>query len=222
MNTEKAASGPSVRIWDRAVRLWHWLIVLAIPAMWLTAEYGLLATHRTIGCILTALVVFRLYWALLGSRTARFSSFVKGPLSIYTYARSLTRPDYNRTIGHSPLGGLSVLALLLALMVQTGTGLFAVDTDGMYSGPLARFVSFSTGRTAAEFHELSFNILLALIALHLAAIVFYFAAKRTNLVRPMVTGRTSGPGDDNQTPGRLPLAAGLVLAGAVAAGLLWI
>jgi cytochrome b len=87
------------------------------------------------------------------------------------------------------MGTLSVIAILAALFMQVGTGLFAVDVDGLESGPLATLVSFEAGRQAAEIHEISFNILLALIGLHVAAIVAYLFFFKDNLVRPMVTGR---------------------------------
>ena len=103
--------------------------------------------------------------------------------------------DWHRRVGlvllGNPVGSLSVIAMLLALVTQVSTGLFSVDVDGMESGPLASKVSFETGRFFAEIHETSFNVLLALIALHVAAIAAYYLVFRDNLVRPMLTGRRS-------------------------------
>lgn len=209
----------TVAIWDRAVRAWHWLIVLAIPAMWLTAEYRWFAIHRTLGILVTALVIFRLYWAVFGSRTARATDWVASPMTIIGYVRTLAAKGYARTVGHNPLGGLSVLALMLALLVQVVSGLFAVDTDGMNSGPLSRFVDFDTGRTAAEIHETAFNVLLALIVLHILAVMGYAALKRVNLVGPMLTGRTQARGRANTSPHSLVFVTGITLAALAAAWL---
>ena len=201
-----------VAVWDMAVRAWHWLIVLAIPAMWLTAEYRWFGVHRTLGILVTALVIFRLYWAVFGSRTARATDWIAAPSTIIGYVRALPARGYRRTIGHNPLGGLSVLALVLALLVQVVSGLFAVDTDGMNSGPLARFVDFDTGRTAQDIHATAFNNLLVLIAIHILAVIAYAALKRVNLVGPMLTGRVRTQGPGNTRPHPLAFLAGVALA----------
>ena len=101
----------------------------------------------------------------------------------------LKRGVHKPSFGHNPIGTLSVIAMLAALCVQLGTGLFAVDVDGLESGPLSTLVSFEAGRQAAEIHEISFNILVALIGLHVAAVAVYLIFFKDNLVRPMVTGR---------------------------------
>ncbi len=204
-------------IWDGAIRAFHWIVAALIPLAWWTAENGHMDWHKRIGLTVLALVVFRLYWGLAGTKTARFASFVKGPKAIAAYARGLKRP-YVPAAGHSPLGALSVIALIAALVAQVSLGLFAVDVDGIESGPLSHLVSFETGRAAAEFHETSFKILLGLIALHLAAIAFYFFALRTNLVGAMVTGKRPG-GNAVNTSGfpMLRFIIGVALAGAVVA-----
>jgi cytochrome b len=91
--------------------------------------------------------------------------------------------------GHNPLGGLSVVGLIIVMGVQVVLGLFSVDVDGLESGPLASYVSFEVGRTAAKAHALSFNFLLLLICLHLVAVIYYIVFKRHELIRPMVSGR---------------------------------
>ena len=209
----EAAAAPTP-IWDRATRAWHWVVAAMIPAMWYTAEEHMFAFHRTLGICLAGLLVFRLTWGVVGSRTARFTSFLPTPGRTLAYAKSMFSHTYVRTIGHNPLGGLSVIAMILALLVQVGTGLFAVDTDGINSGPLSHLVDFKTGRDIADIHETSFNILLALIVLHLAAITFYFVAKHINLISPMITGKVRAPGEGNTKPG--PFA--FLFAAALAAG----
>jgi cytochrome b len=141
--------------------------------------------HLYSGYALLGVLVFRVYWGLVGSHTARFAHFVKGPRAIWRYLRAGSR---HQTPGHNPLGALSVLALLGLLLSQVVLGLFSVDVDGLESGPLSRFVSFDTGRACAHAHHIVFSALVAFVALHLAAILFYWIIKRDNLVRPMLTG----------------------------------
>lgn len=176
------------RIWDLPVRLFHWLLVPLLAFSWWSAEQGRLDWHRLSGYALLALVLFRMAWGLWGSDTARFVRFLRGPAGIGAYLKQLGGKAYAASVGHNPLGGWSVFAMLALLVVESALGLFAVDFDGIESGPLAIFVSFDAGRLAAEMHELLFNVLLGLIGLHLAAIAFYALVKRDNLVGPMLTG----------------------------------
>lgn len=175
--------GAGVRIWDLPVRLFHWAIVLLVPALWWTAETHRMELHMVLGEVMLGLILFRLLWGVLGSSTARFASFVRGPAAVIRYLRGA-----GRGLGHNPLGGWSVVLLLLALGVQTGLGLFASDEDGIYYGPLAS-TDLESAHTIAERHGTFFWILVALIALHVLAILYYLLVKRDNLVTPMVTGR---------------------------------
>ncbi len=145
--------------------------------------------HRRLGLTLFALIAFRLFWGVVGTWSARFFPMLKQLGSAPAYARSMFKRKEHAWFGHSPVGVLAVCAMLLALSTQIGTGLFAVDVDGLESGPLSRFVSFDAGRQFAEIHEINFNIVVALIALHLIAIAFYVFVQRDNLVAPMLTGR---------------------------------
>ncbi len=130
------------------------------------------------------LLIFRLLWGFVGSSTARFASFVRGPRAIAGYLRGSWDG-----IGHNPLGAISVLALLGATAVQVGLGLIAEDEDGIVTGPLYKLVSVETSDWARELHEGWFYVLLALIVLHLAAIVFYHVRGR-RLLPAMLSGRS--------------------------------
>lgn len=174
-----------VRVWDLPTRLFHWIIVISLGLSWWTAENDAMDWHRTFGLVALGLILFRLIWGLVGGSTARFSSFLRSPASVIAYLRS---PGPRRP-GHNPLGAYSVIAMILLIMVQVGSGLFAVDVDGMESGYLSHLVSFGQGRSAAEMHEISFNLLLAMISLHILTILFYLAVRKRNLVGPMFTGR---------------------------------
>ena len=185
-----------VKIWDAPIRLFHWLIVVLIALAWWTAENGQMPWHKRLGYSIAGLLLFRLYWGMVGASTARFSGFVRGPVSVARYVGGLfRRPSAAGAPGHNPLGGWSVVALLGVMSAIVGFGLFSVDVDGEESGPLADRVSFDVGRLAAHWHHLLFNGLLALIGLHLCAIAFYAVVKRDNLVGPMITGRRKAAAD---------------------------
>lgn len=207
-----------VRLWDLPTRAVHWAIVALIAASWFTAETGRMNLHRYSGYTVLALLVFRIFWGFAGGSTARFAQFVKGPRTTLAYARTVLRREPSDVAGHNPMGAWSVLALLGALAAQVTFGLFAVDVDGLESGPLSLYVDFDTGRAFAELHEASFNLLLALIALHLAAIAWYRFFKRENLVAAMLTGRRAlpGGGEGLRAAPAWRAIAGIALAVAVA------
>lgn len=182
--TTEASRSARIAVWDRPVRIVHWLFVILIAASWWTARQEMMEWHYRSGIALLGLLVFRIVWGVIGSSTARFSTFVRGPAAILSYLRGRTASP----IGHNPLGALSVLALLAALSVQIGLGLFAADEDGLDSGPLAHLIDGDLSEEIAEWHEWTFEMLLAAIALHAAAIAFYLLVKRRDLVTPMFTG----------------------------------
>jgi cytochrome b len=207
---------PKVRVWDLPVRLFHWAIVLLIPAMWATHELERMDLHILLGQVLLGLVLFRLIWGLIGGSTARFAGFVRGPRAVLRYLRGRE----GAVLGHNPLGGWSVVLMLLLLLTQIGLGLFAVDEDALNEGPLSHVVSYETARTLAGRHETIFYVLVALIAVHVAAILYHWLVRRDDLVTPMVTGRrAAGEGGAALAPAplwRFILAAGLA-AGATLA-----
>lgn len=174
-----------MKVWDLPTRLFHWLIVLLVGFSWWSAETGNMDWHYRSGLTALVLLVFRLLWGFIGGSTARFSQFLRSPGAVITYLREPAGPLRG---GHNPLGAYSVIAMLLALAAQIGTGLFAVDIDGIESGPLSYMVSFDQGRAAADVHEISFTVLQVLVVLHLLAIAWYRIRGR-RLIAPMVTGR---------------------------------
>jgi cytochrome b len=180
------APDAAVRLWDAPVRIIHWSFVALLPALWWTGEDGDLDTHKLIGIVMLGLLVFRVIWGFVGSSTARFAGFVRGPARVLDYLRGRHAEP---VVGHNPVGGWSVVLLLTLLIAQAAAGLFAQDVDGIESGPLSYLVSYETADAARQLHHLLFNILLGLIAVHIAAILFYAVVKRNNLVTPMLTGR---------------------------------
>jgi cytochrome b len=187
-------------VWDLPTRLTHWLFALCVAFSWWSAEQRLMDWHRYSGYTVLGLLIFRIYWGIAGSSTARFAHFVGTPRAVLEHLR-LRREQRTRIVGHSPLGSWSVVAMLLAMATQVTLGLFATDIDGLESGPLSHLVTFDTGRTLAEAHEVSFNVLLALIALHVVAILFYLLYERNDLVTAMLSGRKRVEGEP---PGMRP------------------
>lgn len=192
MANQGDAAAP-VKLWDAPIRVVHWSFVVLLPWLWWTAENGDLDTHLKLGTLMLILVVFRILWGLLGSSTARFSHFVRGPVTVGRYLRGLFGKEGEPIVGHNPLGAISVVALLLLLAAQIGLGLVAQDTDGLYSGPLNYLVGYDTAEAARDWHELGFNVILAAVIIHVLAVVFYLAVRRDNLVGPMITGRKRYP-----------------------------
>jgi cytochrome b len=217
-----ARSGRGPWVWDVPTRLFHWLLVGLLGFSWWTAETHRMEWHQLSGFAICGLIVFRILWGLVGTSTARFAGFLKGPAAIRDYLRPAEGAASAAAIGHNPLGGWSVLVLLLLLVVQVVTGLFAVDIDGIESGTLSYLVDFDQGRAAAEIHELSFNLLLALSALHVLAILFYLLVKRRNLITPMITGfATASAGGTGAGAHAVPawrLVAVIAVAGLIAYG----
>lgn len=211
-----------VKVWDLPTRLFHWGLVIAIAGSWWTAENDDLETHLLFGYAALALVLFRLAWGLFGSETARFASFVRGPGEALAHARELLRPGpLRRHAGHNALGGYAVLLLLALVLVQTVTGLFSSGGDiFLVAGPLNDLVDTRTEGWFETVHEVAFDVILAASAVHIAAILLYWLAKRLNLIGPMVTGSAPLPGDEPAPRLVSPLVGLAVMA--VAAGLVWL
>jgi len=199
-------------VWDLPTRLFHWLLVVCVVAAFVTAKMGgaMMVWHGRIGLTIVGLLVFRLVWGVIGSTHARFGQFVRGPAAVLAYLRGAPEG-----LGHNPLGALSVLALLGALAAMAGTGLFAND-DIAFRGYLAPLVSSDMSNRLTAIHFQIETLLMALVGLHLAAILFYAFAKKRDLVRPMLTGWA--PGDPGQsTKGGGPLAFAIAVIVALAA-----
>jgi len=176
-----------------------------------------MAWHKLSGYTILGLVLFRIYWGFAGGSTARFTEFVKGPRVFWAHARSLFRRTGSVTLGHNPMGGWSVLALLALLLAQCVLGLFATDVDGIESGPLDDLMSFETGRRIAHWHGLIFDGLLALVTLHIAAVLFYALYRRDDLLGAMIHGhkRAFEEGSNPRFVGIGRAIGGLLLTGLI-------
>lgn len=212
-----------LRVWDLPTRLFHWALVLLVALQYATAEFHVLdmAWHFWFGYATLALMLFRILWGAFGSQTSRFAGFVRGPRAVIAYVRSQFSTNPQSSAGHNPLGGWSVLALLACILAQIVTGLFAsdeIDTDG----PLVAFVSTRTVKLMTRLHDWNQDLLLALIALHVLAVLAYLLFKRENLIVPMISGRKAVRSAENLRFASDWLALALLAASVVAVGgLLW-
>ncbi len=169
------------------MRLAHWLLVFAVAGSWATHYAGVewFDWHRRLGYLVLVLVAFRLAWGFVGTRHARFASFVRGPRAVL---ESLRNRGDAETAGHGPLGALSVLALLALLLVQAVTGLYAND-EIMNAGPFYGWVDPGFSNRITTLHRDNSEWLLAMMSLHVLAVAWYALVRRRALVRAMVTGR---------------------------------
>lgn len=171
-----------VRVWDLPTRLFHWGLATALAGSWITNAQNEMTLHMYCGYAAATLVVWRVLWGLVGSETARFAQFVRGPAAIMRYVQQ----GYHDRLGHNPLGALSVLALLALVLVQATTGLFSND-DIFFDGPWAGVLTKDMSDAVTGYHVLNKNVLLALIALHIFT-VGYYRYRGEDLLSPMLTG----------------------------------
>lgn len=174
---------PSTLVWDLPVRVFHWLLVASFAGAWLTAESERWRlVHVTLGYTMAGLVGFRLVWGLVGTRHARFASFVRGPRAAFAYVRSLLGPRPQHHTGHNPAGALAIVGLLGLIALTAASGWATYNEVG--------------GHWLEELHEASANALLILVGVHLAGVLVGSLIHRENLVRSMFTGRkAASPGE---------------------------
>lgn len=206
-----------VKVWDLPTRLFHWLLVALIIVLAVSGQLGKLDVHMLVGPAVVALILFRIIWGFVGSETARFSHFVRGPKAILAYIAA-AKAGAVRSVGHNPLGAFSVLALLGLVALQGVTGLFTSD-DILSEGPLAHLVSGKTVALLSAIHRVGFNLLLAFVALHLAAVIFYRVVKKDDMVEAMITGEKRVPEGVEGIRFKNPLLALAILA--ACAALVW-
>jgi cytochrome b len=179
-----------IRVWDLPLRLFHWALVVLIAVSIVSQKIGgnAMSLHFYAGYTALSLVLFRIVWGFIGPRTARFADFVAGPTRVIAYLRGTDGSAVRGYLGHNPLGSWSVLALLAIVLSQAVSGLFAND-DIASEGPLVKFISKELSDRITWYHkDVSGNLIYFFIALHIAAVAWYFFRKRQNLVLPMLTG----------------------------------
>ena len=205
-------------IWDLTVRLFHWALVVAVCLALFSGTQDKMMTgydtmHVNAGVTVLILAIHRLLWGLVGSETARFSSFLAGPKTVLAYLKAVKNGEPFDYVGHNPLGGWSVFAMLLLLLAQPMMGLFSTDAM-FFDGPLAAKAGDMAGQITA-IHRITGWTLLGLIILHVGAVLYYGLVKRTDLVRPMVTGKGPAPRTPEMRSQLLSLALFLVVGASV-------
>lgn len=203
-------TGDTMKVWDPIVRLGHWTLVLAFFVAYFT-EDEFLTQHVWAGYVVGAVVAIRLLWGFIGSKHARFSDFVRSPVTILRDMRDLLTGRSKRYIGHSPVGGAMIVALLITLSVTVYSGLelYAVEEN---AGPFASWEAVQLGRLSPiasayadenesedeqetgeayweDLHELFANLTLLLVGLHIAGVMYTSVIHKENLVKAMITGR---------------------------------
>ncbi len=198
------------RLWDLPTRLFHWLLVAAVAAAVITGQLGggLMVWHGRLGIAICGLLAFRLVWGFAGSTYARFAQFFPTPGKLRAYLAGQWQGE-----GHNPLGALSVFGLLGLLTAQVMTGLVAND-DIAFNGPLLDLVGRDWSNRLTGLHHLLADGLIALVVLHVAAIVYYRRVRQKNLLKPMLTGWQEGEGESARGGSLVALLFALLLAGA--------
>ena len=212
-------SAAPVLIWDLPIRLFHWLLVALVAASFASGKVGgnAMRYHEWCGEAILALLIFRVVWGFIGSGPSRFKTFLAGPAAVWRYAITLFRRDAEHRLTHNPLGGWSVMAMLLALLVQAGTGLFAND-DIFTEGPLYKWVSRAVSDRLTSIHHFNHDVIMVLVAVHVAAVLFHLIYKRENLITPMITGRKPWKGSPRASLAPAPLWQAALAATAAAGG----
>jgi cytochrome b len=213
------------RVWDLPTRVFHWTLALAIVGSVASAKIGgnAMEWHFRFGYLVFALLAFRLLWGLVGGHWSRFARFAYAPDTVLRYLRGRSRADEHHDVGHSPLGSLSVFALLGFLALQVSTGLVA-DDEIASVGPLNRLVSSATAGQATHWHkDYGQWIVLTLVALHVAAIAWYRWRRRRDLLRPMIVGdKMLPPGTPVSTDNAGTRVLAVLLAALCAGGVAWV
>lgn len=190
MNTpETSAPGVPIKVWDLPVRLFHWTLVLLLVALATTGylKGDWMTWHMRCGYALLTLVFFRILWGFAGSTHARFRSFLAGPGEAVAFGKKILARAPAHSAGHNPLGGWMVLVLLLALLFQVGTGLFAND-DILFEGPLAGLVSKAWSDRLTGWHYWNVNLIWVLVGTHVAAVLYHWFIMKEDLVIAMFSG----------------------------------
>jgi cytochrome b len=179
-----------IRVWDLPTRIFHWLLLASIAGLYITSELegGAMQFHFFLGYHVLALLLFRITWGVVGGHWSRFANFIPSPVTLLAYVRSLRAKALPNSVGHNPLGALSVMAMLSLLLLQVFTG-FMSDDEASNTGPWTSLVPNSWVELATEYHaEIGQVLLLCLIGLHVLSVLYYKFIKHDDLITPMLNG----------------------------------
>ena len=216
------SAATDVKVWDLGVRVFHWALVLSMIGAIVTVKIGgnAMVYHSYCGYTILALLLFRIIWGFVGGTHARFLNFITGPGKVIAYMKTMFKRDHDTTVGHNPMGALSVVGMLAALLFQAVSGLF-VNDDILFEGPFSAWAGKEMSDKITGWHKFNEKILLALFLLHLSAIFFYLLYKKVNLITPMLTGIKKIKGNIPESrSGSASLA--IVLIAVCAASVYWL
>ena len=202
-------------VWGIPIRLFHWILLGLVGVSFYTGKFGdfdSIDNHMLAGYGIIALILFRLMYGVIGKGHIRFTEFIKGPTSIIAYVKS-PKP----TAGHNPLGALGIIALLLSLSVQVGTGLFTTD-EIFVDGPLYHLVSSEISGLLSQIHSINQWVLLGLIGLHVSAVIFHELFLKERILLPMIHGKKKLEADAEDQSHQFLLALVCIT---IAAGVTW-
>jgi cytochrome b len=187
----------TLKIWDLPVRIFHWALVVAFAAAYITNLLGVnyFKYHVWCGYVVIILVLFRIIWGLVGTYHAKFINFVRNPFATAKYAVSIIKKVDKHYAGHNPLGALMVVMLLLTILIQAITGLFSND-EIFNLGPLYGYISNDLSIVLTAIHQKLFYWILAAVILHIIAVFLHVFFKRDNLIKAMMTGKKSNKGHE--------------------------
>lgn len=204
-----------IKIWDSFIRIYHWLMVVGIVGLWWTAEQGYMERHQQLAIALGSLLITRIGWGIWGSESARFSRFLGRPQQALAHFNELRQGQYQPGTTHNPAGAWFVLLMLMLVLAQFSTGLFATD-DIFFDGPLHSLVTADAGDQITDYHKLNFNFILAAVAVHIIAILIY-RWRGIKLLEAMFHGYV----ESNKAAPQLRHGGIALMIAALLAGLLW-
>ncbi len=177
-------------IWDLPIRIFHWLLVIVLVALWYTSDQdvGLIEIHIKLGYVALGLILFRLVWGIVGTKHARFKNF-KPSLSEFKHYIVTTKTGKTPLFaGHNPAGSLMVVLIIVLFLMQAISGLF-INDDVFSSGPYYGTIDSTAEIIMKYLHHNAFDLIVGLSVIHIAAIIYYLQFKKVNLIKPMFTGK---------------------------------
>ena len=197
--TSSGDTCPPKYIWDIPTRIFHWGLVISVAGAFISGKAGMMDIHERFGLTILGLIGFRIIWGMAGFQTAKFSQFLTSPVRVLSDALSILKATKTKAYhGHSPLGGYASLALLAVPALLALTGLFSTN-DILFDGPLAHLRP-EWMQPATKIHHLFHPVMIALIVLHVTAMLVYWLRLRINLVPAMFTGTRMSSDNATGTP----------------------
>ena len=201
-----------ILVWDVPTRLFHWLFALSFLGAWVTAEWdNYRDIHVFLGYVFFGLLVFRLIWGIVGSRYARFGSFLFGPVEGFKYLLGIISRNTRRYLGHNPAGAWAIYLLLVLGVAVSLTGIALLGGEEQH-GVFTGFTAFAGGEAMEEVHEALATTMLCIVIGHIIGVFAESWAHRENLARAMVTGIKDGNADDGIGSSHYLIGALLVIA----------